>query len=221
MKLKEALSELETLGSEKMRAQNAKRGAGENQYGVRMGDIRKLAKKIKKDQELALLLWDTKIIDAQLLSTLIIEPQSLSVSQMNKLVNSTTFFWVADWFNSYVAKLHPAKEALREKWMSAKNPWAARAGWSLTALRVARDAQDIDVPALLDRLEKEMPKAKSDVQWTMNMALVEIGINHPKHRKRAIAIGETLGLYRDYPVPKGCTSPFAPIWIEEMVKRQK
>jgi 3-methyladenine DNA glycosylase AlkD len=50
--------------------------------------------------------------------------------------------------------------------------------------------------------------------------LAEIGIHFPKLRKRAIAIGETLGIYRDYPVSKGCTSPFAPIWIEAMVKRQ-
>ena len=33
-------------------------------------------------------------------------------------------------------------------------------------------------------------------------------------------IGEKLGIYRDYPVSKGCTSPFAPIWINEMVRRQ-
>jgi hypothetical protein len=38
--------------------------------------------------------------------------------------------------------------------------------------------------------------------------------------KRAIAIGEKLGIYRDYPVSKGCTSPFAPIWINAIVSRQ-
>jgi 3-methyladenine DNA glycosylase AlkD len=48
----------------------------------------------------------------------------------------------------------------------------------------------------------------------------QFGIHFPDHRKRAIAIGEKLGIYRDYPVPKGCTSPFAPIWINEMVRRQ-
>jgi len=50
--------------------------------------------------------------------------------------------------------------------------------------------------------------------------LAQIGINFPKHRKKAIDIGEKLGIYREYPVPKGCTSPFAPIWINEMVRRQ-
>ena len=54
----------------------------------------------------------------------------------------------------------------------------------------------------------------------MNTALASIGINHPAHRARALAIGEALGIYRDYPTSPGCTSPFAPIWINEMVRRQ-
>jgi hypothetical protein len=42
----------------------------------------------------------------------------------------------------------------------------------------------------------------------------------PQHRKRAIAIGEKIGLYRDWPVSKGCTPPYVPVWEEAMVKRQ-
>ena len=55
----------------------------------------------------------------------------------------------------------------------------------------------------------------------MNNTLATIGIHFPKHRKRAIAIGEKLGIYRDYPVSKGCTSPFAPIWINFMVNQRR
>nr|WP_211658720.1 hypothetical protein [Phytoactinopolyspora halophila] len=65
-----------------------------------------------------------------------------------------------------------------------------------------------------------MPDAAPEVQWTMNFSLAGIGIHDPEHRERAIAIGEKLGMYRDYPVPSGCTSPFAPAWIKEMVDRQ-
>lgn len=57
-------------------------------------------------------------------------------------------------------------------------------------------------------------------QPTMNSCLATVGIHFSEHRKRAIAIGEALGIYRDYPVSKGCTSPFAPIWLNEMVRRQ-
>jgi 3-methyladenine DNA glycosylase AlkD len=65
-----------------------------------------------------------------------------------------------------------------------------------------------------------MANAPAPAQWTMNYCLAEIGIHFPELRERAIAIGERLGLYRDYPCSKGCTSPFAPIWIEAMVARQ-
>jgi 3-methyladenine DNA glycosylase AlkD len=128
---------------------------------------------------------------------------------------------LADWLNAYIVKEHPEKEKLRAKWMKDKHPWAARAGWNLTAARIAREPEGLDLPALLDRLEAEMPDADPAEQWTMNNCLAGIGIHHPKLRKRALALGEQMGIYRDYPVSKGCTSPFAPIWITEMVKRQK
>jgi 3-methyladenine DNA glycosylase AlkD len=220
MTLKEILAQLKALGNEKRRAHNTKYGAGDNQFGVQHGDIRALAKKIKTNHELALALWKTGNIDAQLLAILLINPKSLSAGEMDQMVRSVTFVHVADWLNSYVVKQHPDKESLRQEWMATDDPMAARAGWSLTAERVAKSPEGLDLPALLDRIESEMGKAAPEVQWTMNCTLAEIGIHFPKHRKRAIAIGEKLGIYRDYPCSKGCTSPFAPIWINEMVRRQ-
>ena len=66
-----------------------------------------------------------------------------------------------------------------------------------------------------------MGNAHPLIQWTMNFVLAEIGIHNPNLRERAISIGDNLGIYKDYPVSKGCTSPFAPIWIETMVSRRK
>ena len=221
MTLKEALKQLKELGNEKMRKQNSKHGAGDNQFGVRRGDVRKLAKKIKTNHELALALWETGNIDARFLAILLMEPKSLSADEMDRMVRSVTFVEVADWLHSYVLKLHPDKETLRQEWMACDDPMAARAGWSLTAGRVVKSPDGLDLPALLKRIEFEMGSAAPEIQWTMKCALAEIGIHFPKHRKRALSIGEKLGVYRDYPCSKGCTSPFAPIWINEMVSRQK
>ncbi len=220
MKLKEALAQLEALGNAKVRARNTKNGAGDNQFGVQLGDVRKLAAKIKADHELGLALWETENVDARLLAILLITPKRLSSKELDRMVRSATFPWLADWLNAYVVKNHPDKEALREKWMKAKDPMAGRAGWNLTAERVVKNPDGLDLPGLLDRVEAEMGAAPPEAQWTMNSCLAQIGIQFPTHRKRALAIGETLGIYRDYPVSKGCTSPFAPIWINEMVKRQ-
>jgi 3-methyladenine DNA glycosylase AlkD len=110
------------------------------------------------------------------------------------------------WRARFVAQ-HPEKEVLREKWMMARDRWAARAGWNLTASRVNKGADSLDLPALLDRIENEMPKVMPEVQWPMNNTLAAVGIHHPKVRKRAIVIGEKIGLYHDWPVSKGCTPP--------------
>ena len=216
----EILAQLKSLRNEKMFAHNTKNGAGNNQFGVKMGDIRTLANKIKTDHDLALELWKTKNIEARLLACLIMKPKSLSTKDLNELIKSIDFVQVADWFNAYVLKDHPEKEQLREIWIDSDNKWAARSGWSLTAGRVAKGAEGLDLEKLLDRIEKEMPTALPEIQWTMNTVLAYIGIHHPGYRKRAIDIGNKLGIYRDYPVSKGCTSPFAPIWINEMVSRQ-
>lgn len=220
MNLEAALRQLEALGNEKMRAQNTKNGAGDNQFGVKLGDIRGVAKKFKTNHELALALWETGNIDAQLLATLVIKPSDLSAAEMDRMVRSVNFVYVAGWLHSYVVKEHADKESLRKEWMVSDDRMAARAGWGLTAERVAKSPEGLNLVALLDRIESEMGNAATEVQWTMNCCLAEIGIHFPKHRKRALAIGEKLGIYRDYPCSKGCTSPFAPIWINEMVRRQ-
>jgi 3-methyladenine DNA glycosylase AlkD len=222
MTAKEILARLKSLGDDARRAHNTKAGAPDNQFGVKLGDIRVMAKKIKTDHALALNLWDTGNVEAQLLATLIMQPRSLSADEVDKLTRSTTCAQVAEWMNSYIVAQHPEKEALREKWMMAKDRWAARAGWHHTASRVnkGKGADGLDVTALLDRIEKEMPKAMPEVQWTMNNTLLAIGIHHPKHRKRAIAIGEKIGLYRDWPVSKGCIPPYVPVAVAALVKRQ-
>jgi 3-methyladenine DNA glycosylase AlkD len=220
MTLNETLKKLKALGNEKTRAHNTKYGAGDKQFGVKHGDIRALAKQLSSSPELAMPLWKTGNVDAQLLAILMIKPKNLSAKEMNRMVRSVTFAHVADWLIAYVVKQHRDKETLRQEWMASDHRWAARAGWSLTAERVVKSPEGLDLPALLDRIESEMGNADPVVQWTMNSTLAEIGIHFPKLRKRAIAIGETLGIYRDYPVSKGCTSPFAPIWINAMVSRQ-
>jgi 3-methyladenine DNA glycosylase AlkD len=219
-KLPSTLQRLEALGNARVRTLNIRNGAGDNQFGVKLGDIRKLADSIRVDHDLALALWQTGNLDARLLAILLMKPKYLSNEEIDRMVRTVAVVQVADWFSANVVKQHPDKELLREKWMQAQDAWAARAGWSLTAERIAKKPEGLDLAGLLDRIEAEMPSAAPQVQWTMNFCLAGIGIHHAKLRKRAMAIGEQLGLYRDFPVSKGCTSPFAPVWIAEMVRRQ-
>src|SRR5690554_1795097 len=220
MDLPTALSKLEALGNEKVRDRNVKRGAGNTpQFGVMLGDIRKVAKEIGKDHGLALELWETGNIDARLLAILLLDPKRLSRDELDAMVREPGFVQVFDWLDSYVLRKHPEREPLRQRWLDDSDPWAARAGWSLTAERIGKQPEGLDLAGLLDRIESEMGAAPPETQWTMNNSLAGIGIHHAPLRERAVAIGEELGVFRDYPTPKGCTSPFAPIWITEIVGR--
>lgn len=221
MTVNEILTKLKELGEESVHKRNLKFGAGDDQFGVKMGDLRTIAKKIKTDHELAKDLWKTGNLEARLLATLILVPKKLSAIELEEMVSVAKFYQLADWLNSYVVKEHPDKEMLRQKWMSSDDIMTGRAAWSLTAGRVTRNPDGLDLSGLLDRIEAEMPDAAPELQWTMNTTLAQIGICFPEYRERALAIGERLGIYRDYPVSKGCTSPFAPIWINEMVRRQQ
>ena len=213
-------NELTVLGDEKRVATNKKRGASDNQFGVAMGEIRKMAKKIKINHELALELLQTENMEARLIAILIFNPKLISKKNVAAFTKSLMSVQVADWFNAYIVKKHPDNEDLRLEWMQTDDPISARAGWNLTAIRVIKNPAILDLEQLLNRIEKEMLLANPLIQWSMNYTLAEIGINFPKYRSRAIAIAEDLGVYKDFPTSKGCTSPFAPIWIIEMVKRQ-
>jgi 3-methyladenine DNA glycosylase AlkD len=221
MTLQEIVDRLEALGHESVRKLNSRNGAGDNQFGVQLGELRKLAKTIKTNHELALDLWRTGNGDAMLLSTLLLRPAQLSSDDLEQMVRVATYTQLSDWLATNVVKLHPDKEALRQKWMKSNEVMLARAGWMLTAERVARAPEGLDLNALLERIEAQMGSAPTQVQWTMNNTLAAIGIHFAEHRTRAVAIGETLGVFRDFPTSKGCTSPFAPIWIAAIVNRQK
>lgn len=175
MNLKEVMAKLESLGDEARRKYNAKTGPDgipgaplDKQFGCKTGDIRALAKKIKtpRNHELALDLWKTGNTDAQLLAILLMKPKEFSTKELDTMVREARFGWVAEWLQSYIIKAQPdeVKESLREKWMkkSEKDGWAARAGWHLTASKInkgGKEAADLDMDGLLNRIEKDMPKA--------------------------------------------------------------
>src|SRR6266542_4012470 len=211
--LEEALEALERCGHAKVREMNARNGAPPNQFGVKMGDIRAIAKSIKADHELGLALWASGNVDAMLLATLILKPEQLTGEDLERMAASLSYTQLADWLMTNVIKQHASKEAMRQRWMESPHPMLARAGWSLTAERIVKNPEGLELGALLDRIDREMANAPAPAQWTMNYCLAEIGIHFAEHRQRALDIGEKLGLYRDYPVSKGCTSPFAPAWI--------
>jgi 3-methyladenine DNA glycosylase AlkD len=212
----EVLATLASLEDEKIRAVNARHG---DDHAVNLTKLRAVAKDLKKNDELAGELWATGDTAARLVAILIMRPKAWSEAQLDEMLRDSRVPKVHGWLVSYIVKKSPHAEALRQSWMDDPDPVVASAGWALTSERVNKKPEGLDLSGLLDTIEAEMAEAPERLQWAMNETLSYVGIENPDLRKRAIDIGERLGVLRDYPTSPGCTSPFAPTWITEMVSR--
>lgn len=216
--VEEVMAELAALEDPKARAVNEKHG---DDHGVNLGKLRALAKRLKTQQELSRQLWATGDTAARLVALLICRPKEFGRDELDAMLRQARIPKVNDWFVNYVVKKSPHAEALRLAWFDDPDPVVASAGWALTSERVVKKPEGLDLAGLLDLIEAQMQDAPERLQWAMNTCLAQIGIEFPEHRSRAIDIGERLEVLKDYPTPPNCTSPFAPIWIGEMVRRQQ
>ncbi|RKN13590.1 DNA alkylation repair protein [Micromonospora musae] len=214
----ELLAELAALDDPKMRKVNESHG---DDHGVNLGKLRAIAKRLKTQQDLARQLWATDDTAARLLALLICRPKAFERDELDAMLRAARAPKVHDWLVNYVVKKSSHSEALRVAWFADADPVVASAGWALTTERVAKKPEGLDLPGLLDVIEAEMKGAPERLQWAMNHCLAQIGIEHAAHRTRALEIGERLEVLKDYPTSPGCTSPFAPTWINEMVRRQQ
>lgn len=213
----EVQAELAALEDAKIRAVNARHG---DDHGVNLTKLRAVAKRLGTQHDLAVELWATGDTAARLLALLVCRPRSFDRAELDAMLRDARTPKVQDWLVGYVVKKSAHAEVLRGAWFDDPDPVVASAGWALTSDRVVKRPEGIDLSALLDTIEAQMREAPERLQWAMNTTLAQIGIEHPAHRARAIAIGERLEVLKDYPTPPGCTSPFAPSWITEMVRRQ-
>ena len=213
----EVMAELSALEDPRAREVNERHG---DDHGVNLSSLRALAKRLKTQQELSRQLWQTGDAAARLLALLVGRPKAFGRDDLDAMVREARTPKVHDWLVNYVVKKNPHAEELRLAWSGDPDPVVASAGWALTTERVAKKPDGLDLPGLLDVIDAEMKDAPDRLQWAMNHCLAQIGIEHAEHRARAIDIGERLQVLEDYPTPPNCTSPFAPVWITEVVRRR-
>jgi len=215
--LADLMAELAALDDPKLRAANAAHG---DDHGVNLSRLRDIARRLKTQHELAIALWQTGDTAARLLATLVARPKAFTAAELDAMIHEIRAPKLLDWFVTHLVKPGRHAEELRLLWKD-QTDLIGRAGWSLTTERVIKAPEGLDLVALLDRIEAEMKQAPAPKQRAMNHCLAEIGIRNPSLRERAIRIGHKLEVLIDYPASPGCTPPYAPLWIEEMVRRRE
>lgn len=187
---------------------------------TKLGDLRKIAKDIKKDHELATELWSTGKFLPRQLAILIMDNKLLSQDLINELDNGMQKHafgernQLIDWLMANQLSKDKKTIMLMESWENSPSSLQRRIFWYYQArLRWLGQTPPPNTEELLSAIEKQIEKEAPEVQWAMNFAAGWIGVYDKNNRIRCIEIGKKTGLYKGEMVSKGCTPNYLPEFI--------
>jgi 3-methyladenine DNA glycosylase AlkD len=218
----------ENKNTEIKRSSKAENILSQINSNTKLGDLRKIAKDIKKDHELAMELWATKEVLPRLLAILIMDKKLLSQEVLDKLDKDmqTHAFEernnLMDWLMANQLAKDKKTIAWMESWKNSPSSLQRRTYWYYQArLRWTGQTPPDNTEDLLSAIEATIEQEEPEVQWAMNFTAGWIGVYDEKNRARCITLGEKTGLYKDEMVSKGCTPDYLPEFITiEVNKRQ-
>jgi 3-methyladenine DNA glycosylase AlkD len=191
------MAALEAKGSESVKALWKKHGATEPFFGVKIGDLKPLAKRLKGEQALALELYATGNGDAQYLAGMIADGARMTRAQVQSWADRAAWRMISTSIVPAVASEHPDGFDLARKWIDSPKEHVAIAGWhSLGALATTQPDDRLplkDLGSLLDRVAKTLRAQPDRVRQAMNYYVIAIGTYVAPLAPRAIATARSLG----------------------------
>ncbi len=221
MTAQEILDELKPLGSESYKRMMMKNyGIKEPCFGVKIGDMKKIVKRIKKDHRLALDLYATGNYDAMYLAGLIADDAKMSKADLNRWAEQAYAGSLPGATVAWVAAGSPHGRELALEWIGSDKPLVAAAGWStLCGLVALKDDADLDLQELKDllrRVKKEIHQAPDAVLYAMNQFVICTGGYVAELTDLAIRTGEEIGPVSADLGNNSCEVFSAPEYIRKM-----
>ncbi|MBC1501558.1 DNA alkylation repair protein [Listeria weihenstephanensis] len=194
---------------------------------TKLGDLKKIAKNIKKDHELAMELWSTEAFRPRLLAILIMDKKLLTQDFLNTLdkdMERHSFVErnnLMDWLMANQLMKSKKTIALMESWKNSSSTLQRRVFWYYQArLRWTGQTPPDNTEDLLTAIETTIMLEEPEVQWAMNFTAGWIGVYDEQNRARCIKIGEKTELYKGQVVSKGCTPDYLPEFITIEVNKR-
>lgn len=193
---------------------------------TKLGDVRKIAKEIKKDHLLAIELWSTKLFFPRQLSILLMDKKLLTEDSINQFVDDISLheenekLQLIDWLMANQLMKDKRTIEYIENWKESTSSLQRRVYWYYKGRlrwmgKIYEDSEEL-LSTIKNQIENESP----EVQWAMNFTAGWIGVYEKELRQKAIVIGEKTGLYKGKMVSKGCTPEYLPEFIAiESTKR--
>jgi 3-methyladenine DNA glycosylase AlkD len=219
MTAKEILAELKSLGSEATKKVLKNHGVKEPFFGVKIGDMKPIQKRIKKDYQLALDLFDTGNYDAMYLAGLIADDEKMTKKDLNRWVEKAGDSPLCGFTVPWVAAGSPHGYEIAMAWIDSKKEHVAVAGWTtlgcIVALKPDSELDLAELKRLLARAQKSIHEAPNKVRYTMNNFVISLAIYVKPLSDAAVAAAKKIGKVSVDMGDTACQVPYAPDYIEK------
>ncbi|WP_127490806.1 DNA alkylation repair protein [Paenibacillus glycanilyticus] len=225
MTFDEVLRALEGMGSEQTKSTYVRHGAKEPFFGVKIGDMKKLVKEVKKDQELVYKLYDSGNHDAMYLAGLAVNPKTIAKERLRHWVKQAYWYSLAEYTVANVTAESPFARELALEWLQSPEEMVAVAGWSAYAnyVTIAPDEElDLtEIRRLLEQVRKSVHEERNRVRYTMNTFVICVASYVAPLTEEAKAVAEGIGAVKVDVGDTACKVPLASDYIAKVEARGK
>lgn len=195
MTVDEVLEYLEAHGNEGGKTVLKRHGARDPFFGTRIADMKKLTRRIGRDHDLALALYETGNSDAMYVAGLIADETKITRKELQRWVAGAYWYLLAEGTVASVAAESPHGLGLAREWIDSPHEMVAAAGWSTYAslLSIGVEIAAAEVDSLLDRVERTIHGEQNRVRYAMNNFVISAGAYLPEYTDRAKALGLRIG----------------------------
>jgi 3-methyladenine DNA glycosylase AlkD len=223
MTTNEIVAELKSMGSEATKKVLVKHGAKEPFYGVKIADLKKIQKRIKKDYKLALELYDTGISDAMYLAGLIADDAKMSKKDLQRWADRAHWGMLSEYTVPWVAAGSPHGRELALAWIESDRESIAACGWAtLGGIVSVKDDAELDLAELkklLQRVQKTIHQQPDRVRYVMNCFVIALGVYVKPLTEAAVRAAEKIGKVSVDMGDTACKVPPAAEYIKMVEQR--
>ena len=191
--------------------------------GIKIADLKKIEKRVKKNYQLSLELFDTGVYEYMYLAGLISEGDLMSTNDLNKWVNNSKFEMIAEYTIPFATSHHPDGYKLAKKWLDSDNELIKSSGWATISKLIATskfdESEALVIKSLLARVEKEIHHEDNRVRYTMNSFVITVGAYYSPLSNQAKEVARRIGKVKVNMGKTACKVPDALSYIEKIEKR--
>lgn len=198
-------------------------GAQEPFFGVKIGDLKKIQKKIKVNHPLAQQLYATGNSDAMYFAGLIADPQQMTHAELNDWADKAYWSMLSEYTVAWLASEHEDGFNIALEWIESPQEHIAAAGWSaLASIAAIKQDEQLDIPqfsALLKQAKEQVHSAQNRVRYTMNNFIISVAASILPLHKQATEYAKEIGKVKVFMGKTACKVPEAAPYIQKIVER--